>query len=159
MSRRAGLGHVAAAALLLLAIYLPACGGHTTPVPSSTSEDGGTTSGAASASASADGVAFMQGNVACCETGLGTSCCTAAQKDQGACQEFLGCRAAGQGISGKIQCMRCCDGLVPMSPSRMVDGKCESPQFLDSNVCAPCGDGVCSPESGENACSCPADCH
>jgi len=162
VSRRLGLAHLATA-LLLHAICLPACGGHTTDVPTSTSEDGGTASGAASGEGTdsplAPGVAFMQGYVACCETGLGNNCCSPAQKERGLCQEFLGCTPAGKGILGKIRCQRCCDGLVPMNPSRVVDGKCESPQFPDSNVCAPCGDGVCSAESGENTCSCPADCH
>ena len=29
---------------------------------------------------------------------------------------------------------------------------------VDSRVCAPCGDGVCSAAAGENRCSCPMDC-
>jgi hypothetical protein len=115
-------------------------------------------SGEPSDAALPPGVAFMEGTIKCCATGLGESCCTAREKDVGECAEFQGCTPSGDAVRAKIVCSICCEGLVPMNPARYVDGKCESPQALDSNVCAPCGDGVCSASDGENVCSCPADC-
>jgi hypothetical protein len=128
-------------------------------MPNAPHEDGGTSaSGEPSDAALPPGVAFMEGTIKCCAKGLGQSCCTAREKDVGECAEFQGCTPAGHTVRAKIVCSICCEGLVPMSPARYVDGKCESPQALDSNVCAPCGDGVCNASAGENPCSCPADC-
>lgn len=69
-----------------------------------------------------------------------------------------GCSATGKGVSGKVVCSRCCAGLVPIARDTVVDGACSESQFLDSNFCAPCGDGVCQAELGENKCNCPKDC-
>lgn len=68
------------------------------------------------------------------------------------------CSATGQGVLGKVECSRCCAGLVPIARDTVVDGVCSQAQFLDSNFCAPCGDGVCQAEQGENTCNCPEDC-
>jgi len=148
-----------------LAVFIAtvvACGGRSTDIPPSTSDtDSG--SGAADATeadaALPPGVAFMEGYVACCETGRGQSCCTAEQKEAGECVEFRGCTPAGGGFYAKITCSKCCDGLSVISRAQLVDGTCVYPPFHEvGNVCAACGDGVCEAPTGENPCNCPADC-
>jgi hypothetical protein len=82
------------------------------------------------------------------------------------------CTGAGQEILPEeyFQGVRCCPGLSPMAPARMVypcdtpgEGNCDwdgctvtVPCFCFQ--CSPCGNGICEPEYGENRCSCTADC-
>jgi hypothetical protein len=136
-----------------------ACGGRSTdlqPEPGDSGAEGGSDDVDA---ALRPGVAFMQGSVACCEQGLGQSCCTSEEKELGRCIEFRGCTREGLGIVGKTQCAKCCDGLGTIPLVKLVDGKCVYPPPHEAGaLCAACGNGICDAPAGENPCNCPADC-
>lgn len=135
-------------AMLLVATVI-ACGGH----------DAGGAADAAADVSLAPGVAFMQGTIKCCDTGLGQSCCSAQEKDVGECAEFLGCTPAGDGLTSKQVCTKCCDGLGAIPRTKLVSGKCVDDVFPGAgSLCAACGDGTCNASAGENPCNCPADC-
>lgn len=53
----------------------------------------------------------------------------------------------------------CCEGLVEISIAEEFDGKCffSASEYYEFR-CAPCGDGVCQGEFGENICTCEKDC-
>lgn len=145
----------------LVTILVVACGGRSdAPVTRSNDADASSSDAPAdTAEALPPGVAYMQQGVKCCEKGIGRACCGG--HDDGPCAAYGGfgdCAAAGAGISAKVSCSICCPGLVTISNTKLVDGKCVGGQFLDSNFCAPCGDGVCQTSAGENPCNCPADC-
>lgn len=56
----------------------------------------------------------------------------------------------------------CCEGLVTIFGSELPNGKCWCTE-KDSScggtpICAPCGNGECEKEYGEDKCNCPIDC-
>jgi hypothetical protein len=76
------------------------------------------------------------------------------------------CIAAGE-LMWWYQGDHCCAGLsgipltVPCDPPGVGGCKVDGCTYIPPcacDRCAPCGDGVCQPEYGENRCSCPADC-
>jgi hypothetical protein len=150
--------------LALCVAAVVACGGRSSDIPSGTRDDGGTSTGLASGdmpdAALPPGVAFMDGNIKCCEQGLGQTCCSPHDKELGACVESRGCTPAGQGISGKDVCSICCGGMGVIFRMSLVDGKCVSDDTHPEEewICAACGDGVCNTSAGENVCNCAADC-
>lgn len=72
-----------------------------------------------------------------------------------------GCIAAGQVIPPG-RGMKCCGGLVGMFGAKLPDGKCVCTEKDDTcggaPICAPCGNGKCEADFGENDCVCPKDC-
>ena len=65
------------------------------------------------------------------------------------------CATEGEGFEGFETEGVCCDGLVAIQASEVVDGECRAPR-CPCYVCAACGDGVCG--EGENECNCAEDC-
>ncbi len=154
-----GLGVVTSLAVGTFAFL--ACGGQSSGVPATGHDERGATASDAApdGDASRPGVAFMQGSIVCCESGLGQTCCSAEEKERGACAEALPCSPAGSGAGGKIYCSECCDGPGVISRAQLVDGKCVDHSFPDDGpLCAACGDGVCNASAHESSCNCPADC-
>ncbi len=108
---------------------------------------------------------YEDGVYHCCAPLDGTDCC--AGYDQGMCFKYGGiyeaCISEGETISGKVICALCCDGLVQVSDSHVMEdtssefpdgcGEEGPPDFL---LCVPCGNGVC--DGSENRCNCPSDC-
>ena len=138
-----------------------ACGGRSTDLPTETGNGagGGDAGSADDGAALPPGVAFMEGNVKCCEPGLGESCCAPDDKETGTCGEFPGCTRAGSGFVGKTQCARCCEGLSRIPIVNLVDGTCVYPSPHEAgSLCNACGNGTCDTSTGENPCNCPADC-
>ena len=104
----------------------------------------------------------------CCAPGEGSTCCGG--YEQGMCFADGGvlgeCAQAGGNVEGKDICAYCCDGLTRSDGSLPSDevfegypegcGPGNMPPSLF--VCLDCGDGVCDAASGENFCSCEADC-
>ncbi len=85
------------------------------------------------------------------------------------------CYSAGEETDPKKyeEGIRCCEGLSEIIPGRLLqpcdqegpkgaiceDGCTIIPPTLPGLVqCAPCGNGICEPEYGENKCNCPEDC-
>jgi hypothetical protein len=144
----------------LVALLVVACGGRS-DAPIIRPDDAGASSSDApeadAAEALPPGVAYIQQGIKCCEKGIDRACCGGEDN----CAPYGGfgdCAHAGSGISGKVACSICCPGLVTISKTKLVDGKCVDDKFLDSSFCAPCGDGVCQTSVGENPCNCPKDC-
>ena len=139
----------------IMAFLLVACGGATT----SSVDRGAGDAGGSDAEADA-GFTRLNG-AKCCVEGTGRTCCAEGESER-ACDAYGGavghCSKAGEPFGTKATCALCCPGMRPIDTSEVApDGSC-TVTAVDSRVCAPCGDGVCSAAAGENRCSCPMDC-
>jgi hypothetical protein len=81
------------------------------------------------------------------------------------------CVPLGQEYDPRQETQMCCAGLAPIDPTYEPASWCDAdctthltiPQCVNQDwfpvrLCAPCGNGVCDSEDGENACNCPIDC-
>lgn len=99
--------------------------------------------------------------VACCSEDAG-DCCTPGDM---LCQPYRACETVGQSLPAKhAACDGCCAGLTTIELMVEDDaGACvryrDSPTDLEPYLmCVACGDGLCDGSTGENRCTCPADC-
>ncbi len=70
------------------------------------------------------------------------------------------CATAGEGIMppiSKFGPKECCDGLKAIFGNDVQDCSLDK-TLVGLPTCAPCGNGKCEPQYGENHCSCPEDC-
>ncbi len=72
----------------------------------------------------------------------------------------MSCAGVGESVGGRSGAITCCKTLTAMGgwPGGY-EGRCNaaSPP-TGSWTCAPCGNGICDAEHGENKCNCPSDC-
>ena len=137
-------------------VVMAACGGAETEIDGASNDAGGEVD---SAAALPPGVDHYHGNVACCAQDAGL-CCSG---DVQLCEAYVACDQAGEAWEPKgLYCEECCPGLTALEVVRQnADGTCDRDAGLELEpdfVCAACGNGVCEKTSGENHCSCPADC-
>ena len=146
--------------------------------------DSGSPDASTGDAAAPDSGAYHQGVYTCCGPSRGLTCCTAQAgllgyettadgglvvhgarpdgKTEANCFHYGGtagaCTPRGSSYEAKDICSLCCDGLAPVSPSKLAaDGSCVQTAPISLLECLPCGNGIC--DADEDKCSCPADCH
>jgi hypothetical protein len=70
------------------------------------------------------------------------------------------CAKLGETIGAVDMPEGCCSGLKPVAGwGGGYEGDCSIPAPPGGlSICAPCGNGICDIEYGENKCNCPDDC-
>jgi len=80
----------------------------------------------------------------------------------GTCIQFNPNSCAKEGEAYYPGTEKCCEGLKSVFPYELPDGSCISPENdtrAGAPVCAPCGNGKCESQYGEDKCNCAEDCN